>query len=862
MNPPQTLSFALRYLWLRLEVKRAFDEKTLGSGFIPIRGRAVSLMTMPPFLHELRIALRMLVRKPGFTTITTLTLALGIGVTSAVFALVQGVLLTPPPYPHADRLVCISSAKGGRRDDGQCLTAEWVAWRNQTKSFEVVAAYWRDFNYLVLRDGSQFLQGLDVTTNYFDLIGIQPLLGRAFLPKEISKTPDPVVILGYHLWQTTFKGDPGILGRAIHISRRKEPLTVVGVMPPGLRLLPSANDGGEPNYDVNAQVDYWVPARLDETQLENARCDVVGRLRPGVALAQAQAELKALANRQARDNGVSETLTIKAEPLISVLNRKGRRLLLPLLGAVAFLFLIACGNVAGLLLARGLQRQQEYSVRRALGAGRTQLFVLTFAEVLLLCVAGGALGAGLAIAIVKILKVIGGAAIPRLDSVTMGWPVAASCLGLAILAAAVAGLLPAIRAARLNSAAGIKNGGRTGSIGRVERRLFAAATVLQVTLTLALLIGAALLVRTVDNLNQVNPGYDTKNVLTMSVTTVDMDQFVEFHVRALERVSALPGVIHAAFAWGVPLTGNKWTGTVTVEGEPDADAFGDNRIVPERAVTPDYFDALRMSMVAGRGFRASDNWENWNSTNKTIAAATDTPFVAVINRAMAKARFGGVNPVGKKLHCNFWPKRPAEIIGVVEDVRSEALAQQADPEIYFSYWQLPAFTKHLIVKTRSDSRSLIAAVLRELRAADPTVAVDHVKTLDEIQRDSIAPQTFAMRLLAGFALVGIYGVLSLSVGSRRREFAIRIAVGAQRRDVFGLVLSEGLKLIAIGLVIGTAIALALGRVLRAFLFGVQPSDPITILVVLFLFTAVALLACFIPARRATRMNPMDALRHE
>jgi len=820
-------------------------------------------------LSDLRFALRTLIRKPALTVIAVLTFTLGIGLTSAVLALVGGVLLTPPPYPNAERLVCVSCATEGQRDDGRCPTAGWVAWRNEARSFEAIAAYWWTFDYLVRQDGSQFLEGMDVTTSYFDLIGVKPLLGRTFLPSEISAKPDPVIILGYDLWQKTFNGDPRIIGQTVHISRREEPLTIIGVMPPGLRFMPAAGDTSEPNYDVNARVDFWRPATLDETKLKTEECDVVGRLRQGAHPAQAQAELAAIATRHPRAEGVSEAISVKAQPLMSVLNREGRRLLLPLLGAVALLFLIVCGNVAGLLLARGVERQREHALRCALGAGRAQLFSLATAEPLVLSLLGGTLGVGLAIAAVKIIKAISGAAIPRLDVVTVGWPVMASCMGLAIVAAAFAGLMPALRSCRLDPASGINNGGRTVSVGPAERRLLAGAVVLQIMLTLVLLAGAALLVATVGNLAGVNPGYDTKNILTMSVTTMKhSDDFIDFHVRALDRVSPLPGVAKAVFAWGVPLTGNEWTGPITVQGQPDADKLPANAAVAERAVTPGYFDALRMKLIAGRDFRSTDNWNNCNQTNKSITTPGDTPFVAIINQAMARRLFGDANCLGKKLQCKFWPTRTAEIIGIAQDTRSESLTRKAEPEAYFSYWQLPAFTKHLIVKSASDPRPLMAAVQRELRAIDPSVAIDHVKTLDQIRDDSIAPQMFAMRLLAAFALVGtalalvgIYGVLSLSVNSRNREIAIRMAVGAQRRDVLGLVLGEGLKLIGLGLLAGIGVAVLLARVLRAFLFGVGAADPLIFASVAVLFTAAALLACYIPARRATRVDPIVALRH-
>jgi putative ABC transport system permease protein len=587
-------------------------------------------------------------------------------------------------------------------------------------------------------------------------------------------------------------------------------------------------------------------------------------LRPGVTLGQAQAELAVIAGRHARAEGISERVKVKSGWLTALLNREGRRLLLPVMGAVGLLFLIACGNVAGLLLGRSMQQQRDYAVRCALGASRAQLFSIAIAGPLLLAFFGGILGCGLAVAIVQVIKAIGGFAIPRLDAVAVGWQVTGVVSGLALLAAILAGTLPALRASQADSASVMSSGGRSGSIGRAQRRLLAAAAVLQIVLTTVLLVGAGLLLGTVANLARLNPGFDTKNILTLSVTPME-DDFVGFHRRALERVSVLPGVEKAAFVWGVPLTGNKWTGLVTAEGQSEADKSADKTIVSERAITPGYFAALKMHLVAGRDFRADDTWDNW--TNKAVAAPGDTPFVAVINQTMARQHFGAGNCIGKTLHTEFFSKRPLEIIGVVEDTRSDSLAQKPAPEVYFCYWQVPAFTKHLIVKSASNPQTLMGSVQRILRAVDPRVAVDHIKTLDQIRADSIAPQVFAMRLLAGFAvlgtvlaLVGIYGVMSLSVNSRSREIAIRMAIGAQHRDVLRLVLAEGLKLIAVGVVVGIAAALALGRVLKAYLFGVSPADPLTIILVATLFVTVALLACFVPARRATRTDPVTALR--
>jgi len=536
------------------------------------------------------------------------------------------------------------------------------------------------------------------------------------------------------------------------------------------------------------------------------------------------------------------------------MNRDGRRILLPLMGTAALVLLIACGNAAALLLVRGLQRQQEYAVRSALGVGRVALFRQVSTESLLLAVLGGALGVGLGVVVVKLLKLIGGHAIPRLDVVTTGWPVLVCGLGSAILASVLAGLAPALRASRLDPMDVLKSAGPESSAGVGERRLLRAVTMVQTALTLALLVGAGLLIRTMINLSKVQSGYNTGQILTMSVTAVQ-GNWADFHQRALQRVSALPGVQHAAFAWGVPLTGNNWPATGEIEGQPAARKASDQIPLPLRAVTPDYFQLMGLALLDGRDFRSTDTG--------------NAPRVAIVNQALADRYFSHGRAIGKKIWIGGRKQPATEIIGIAANARTDDLTQVAAPEVYLSLWQSPAFSKHLVIRTQSDPRMLMAAVQRELRAVDPTVAVENVKTLEQIRGDSLASRTFAMQLLVGFSvvgsvltLVGIYGVLSLSVASRRREIAIRTAVGAQQRDIRNLVFAEGFHLIAGGLIAGIAIALILSRVLRSFLYGVVPGDPATLLGVVLLFAVVALLACWVPTRRAVKVDPLEALRYE
>ena len=807
-------------------------------------------------LHDLRLGLRMLRKQPGFTLIAVLTLALGIGATSAVFSLIRGVLLTPPPYPQSQRLVLIPVARADGRQMAQPRgwpAAQWMDWQQQAKSFEAFGAYDWTFNFLVLTDGSVSMQGMFVTRDYFRALGLRPLIGRTFAASETGLKPAPVIILGYNLWQRKFNGDPHMLGRTIRISRQETPSTVIGVMPPGIRFLPSPGAAQEPNYNVNAMVDFWTPAPSNPPNLKGPFWSVVGRLRQGATLRQGQGELKVLAAREARTDHDFEGFTPEVHSLTSEMNRDGSRILLPLLGAAVLVLTIACGNAAALLLVRGLQRQQEYAVRSALGVGRIALFRQVATESLLLALLGGALGAGLAVAAVRVFKLIGGHAIPRLDSVTAGWPVLAFGLASAGLAAVLAGVFPALRASRLDPMHALKSAGPKSSAGLSERRLLRGVTLLQTALTLALLVGAGLLIRTMMNISNVQSGYNISHILTMSVTSVQGD-WLDFHRRALERVSALPGVQYAAFAWGVPLTGNNWPATVEIEGQPPAAKESDRIGIPLRAVTEDYFKLLELPMVDGRGFRSTDTGE--------------APSVAVVNQALADRYFPHAQAVGKKL--GWGPKDPpTEIVGVVANGRTDDLTRAGDPEIYLPLWQAHAFSKHLVVRTAGDPRTVMAAVQRELRAVNPTAAVENMKTLEQIRGDSLASRTFAMQLLGGFAvvgslltLVGIYGVLSLSVASRRRELAIRSAVGAQQSDIRRLIFGEGFRLIAGGVVAGMAAALILSRVLRSFLFEVEPGDPVTLIGVAILFACVALLACWVPTRRAAKVDPAEALRFE
>ena len=804
---------------------------------------------------DIRFAIRQLRKNPGFAAIAVITLGLGIGAAAAMFGLIQGVLLSPPPYSDPGRIVLISPA---RIDGGPYLrgatVGQWLSWR-QARSIEPPALYRWTFNFLVLPDGSQSMGGMVVTPSYFRVLGLRPILGREFVDAELArpKVPPSAIILGYDFWQRKFNGDPNIVGRTIRISRMAAPLPVVGVMPRGIRFLPDPGASSEPNYDLNAHVDFWLGTASDESRPASGAGNAITRLHDGATVAEAQSEIAALSAGLAQSDSTLQGITAAVVPVQDVLNRDGRRLLVPLFGSVALVFFIACANVAGLLLTRGLQRHPEYAMRSALGAGRWRLFRQALTESLVLAVAGAALGAGLAAGIVSLLKAVAGQAVPRADAVHVGWPVFAFGFLAALVAAGIAGALPAARASLPDRFQGLKGTRTTAS--RHERRLLGGVATLQIVLTVALLAGAALLIRTARNLDRMEPGYDTENILAMTVTTMERQKSNEFHKLALERVVSVPGVTRAAFAWGVPLTGNKWTADVEFPGQAGSSKLVDRITVPLRSITQDYFDVMGMTIAAGRAFRDTDG--------------PDAPRVAIVNATLAKRYYADRNPVGAQVRSAGSTDKPFEIVGVVADTRTEELSQRAEPEIYLPFWQSGAFSKHLVVRAAGDPMTLAALVRRELRAIDPTSAVERMTTMAEIRRESVAPRTFAMRLLIGFAavatllsLVGLYGVLTLSVNSRTKEIAVRKAVGAQRHQIVQLVLREGSKLVAGGLLIGAILAMLVGRLLQTLLFDVRPSDPIALGTASIAFAVVALVACLLPAYRASRVDLMESLRQE
>jgi putative ABC transport system permease protein len=800
-------------------------------------------------MNDLKFAFRQLLKNPGFTAIAVLTLAVGIGAATAVFTILNGVLLQPPPYSRPEELVLVSPENSdGTFYNASYSGAQFAEWRAQAGSFAALAPYHWTFNFLVHPHGNESLEGLGCSADYFRVLGLEPFMGRTFTDEEKFVRDQPVILIGHAFWQRRFNSDPNIVGKIIRLSRLP-PLTVIGVMPPGVRFLPSRRNAQEPNYNLHAPVDFWMPSPPNFTERRGRNWDVVGRLKPGRTAQQAQAEMTAIAARLAQSESDLAGITAKVSRLDEVLSGEVRRVLLPLLGAVGFVLLIASVNVASLLLVRGLTRQRELAVRAALGAGWLRLVRLALTESIVLAAIGGILGTLLAFAATKILIALAPNSIPRLDQVGVDLKVLGFALGVSLLTGLCVGVVPALRLLRPNLGESLKEGGRGGSRGPSHGQVLNFFVASEVALTLVLLVAAGLMLQTMSRLARVKPGYETEDILTMVVTTLGTN-YSTFHRQALSSVSGLPGVQAAAFAWGLPLTGNKWVGNIEIEGRPTSTQFKDQISLPLRSVSADYFKVMGIRLKAGRNF--SDD----EGTNR----------VAIINETMARVHFPNEYAIGKRVKQG---SGTSEIVGIVSDLKNTALAASAESEIYFSFFQAGAFSKHLVVRTKFDPNSLMRTIRSELRRVDPGVVVEEMKTMARIRSDSNAQQQFAMTLISlfsvvalGLSVIGIYGVMAHSVVQRTQEIGVRMALGAQRDDVFRWMLRRGMTPVIMGLLAGLASAFALTQFLRGLLFGISPSDPLTFIALPLVLAAVAALACWLPARGATRVDPMEALRYE
>jgi putative ABC transport system permease protein len=799
-------------------------------------------------LNDLRYALRQLIKAPSFTAVAILTLALGIGACSAIFSVVNVVLLRPLDYPEPGRIVVIRETNLPQFPEFSVSPPNYIDWEKQTKSYEYLAAYSGAGVNLTGEGEPQRLVGVKATAHYFDAYGVKPILGRMLLPEEDAQGKNHVVVLSYPFWQRVFGGKGDAVGRAIQLNG--EPYTVVGVAPAG--------------FGLTSKVDVWMPMAFKPDETANdARgghyINVVGRLRPGVTVAQAKAELDVLAVQLAKqypDSNKGWGIFMMAMQDYSV--RDVKPVLYTLLGAVGCVLLIACANLANLLLARATARHREISIRAALGASRGRLVRQLLTESVVLSLCGGVAGLILARWGLDALLALAPTSLPRITEIRLDSGVLIFSLALSLLTGLVFGIAPAWLAVRADVNEALKQGTRGSTEGGARGRLRSALVVIEVTFALMLLGGAGLLARSFMQLAHVDPGFIPENATLLRLSLPQKkyalpEQQIAFANALLERVKVLPGVQSAGITHSMPLVSD-YVLSFNIEGRPAIDP-SDSPSTNYYAVTPEYFRAMGIRLVRGRLFTPQDD--------------AKAPRVAIVNETMARQHFPNEDPIGKRINISTGPDAWREIVGIVGDIKQYGVDKATSAQSYEPFAQVPFSSVNVVIRTSGSPAALLGALRPVVYAVDKDQPIGAIRPLEEIVADNIARQRFAVTLLSVFsgvalviAAVGIYGVMAYNVVQRTGEFGIRMALGAQQRDVLRLVLMQGGKLIGLGLVIGLAATLAVSRAMGSMLFNTSASDPLTLASITVLLAAVALVACFFPANRATKVNPIEALRAE
>ena len=804
---------------------------------------------METLLQDTRYAIRTMLKSPGFTVVAVLALGLGIGANTAIFSVVNAVLLRPLPYKDPDRLVHVHRMQPPIQR-APISRPDYFEWENQQEVFEGMAAFfYRTYN-LTAVDQAERLTGSRVTGSFFPLFGVTPSTGRFLDASDDKAGGARVAVIGYGLWQRRFGGDPDIVGRTITLNG--DEYAVIGVAPA--------------SFQFPRGIELWTPAFLAEEKTNRGSnyLKVIARLKDGVTPAKANSQMNQIAAALAEKYPANDTnLTVAIAPLLEEQVGSIRPVLLILLGAVAFVLLIACANVANLLLARATARQREFAIRTALGAGRWRIVHQLLTESVLLALAGGALGIVLSVWGIHLLVSAAPSSIPRVKEVSLDKWVLAFTFLMSLLTGIVFGLVPSLQVSRTDLNETLKEGGR-GTAGTNPHRAFLrrALVVAEIAMSLVLLVSAGLLIESIKRLTQVSPGFDPHNVLAVDVSfprkassAKDEDQVAaRFLVDAEQRVASLPGVQSVGTINDLPVTGRgSVNGDFDVEGRPATNP-GEAPVAEFRTVTPDYFRAIGLPLLKGRSLTERDT--------------KDAPPTVLINRALAERIFADEDPIGKRLVA--LDGKPHEIVGIVGDARQWGLDRPADPEIYFPFAQINISSEAtLVVRAAGDPAGLTDAVRRAVREVNGDAPVFRVKTMMEVVAGSTAQQRFNMVLMtvfAGVALVmaaiGMYGVISYSVTQRTHEIGVRMALGASTGAVVKLVVGQGMILASAGVAIGLGASFALTRLMSSLLFGVSPTDPLTFTVISLILVGVALVACFVPARRATRIDPMIALRYE
>jgi putative ABC transport system permease protein len=786
-------------------------------------------------------------KSPGFTLVAVAVLALGIGANTAIFSVVNAVLLRPLPYPGAERVVAFEGVNPSEGITRSNLSApDFADWRAAQQSFEALAMFTSGSANLTGGDEPERVGASAVSADFFRALGVGAARGRALLPEDDAPGGGEVVVISNGLWVRRFGADPGVVGRRVEVNGRG--LEVVGVMPAG--------------FDFPQRAEVWMPLQLDVAKepRDNRSYQVVGRLREGVTLEAARAEMDALTARLALSYPVTNGgWGLRLDRLQDSIVGQLRALLFVLLGAVGLLLLIACANVANLTLVRAASRRREVAVRLALGASRWRVVRQMLTESLLLALAGGALGVGLSVWLTELLVAMSPRNTPRLAETALDARVLLFATAATLLTGLVFGLAPALQASKADLNDALKEGGR--GLAEARGRARGLLVVLEIAVSLVLLVGAGLLVKSFARLRQVDPGFDASNVLTMRVSLPGARypeplKKAEFYASLVERVRALPGVESAAATISLPLNGsNLSVGRSFVrEGRPLAPESSEDAAYS--VITPEYFRAMRIPLRAGRDFNDRDD-----------AGST---MVAVINEPLARKIFPGEDPLGK--HITVWRDEefPREIVGVVGETKPNGLDSEPKLQVYVPERQDADWGgMSLVVRAQGDPEALTQAVRNEVRALDRDQPVYDVKTLERVVADSTAYRRLAAVLMAGFACValvlacvGLYGVISYAVARRTHEIGIRMALGARPRDVLRMVLRQGGALVLAGVGVGVAAALAATRALASMLYEVSAADATVYAFVALLLAAVALVACLVPARRATKVDPMEALRYE